>query len=209
MLIFNFAVGPLSTNCYLIACKATLQAAVIDPGFGAGKLVLAKASEQGISIEKILLTHSHWDHFIDASMLRERVGAQIYIHELDAENLEEPGADGLPMMIPVRAAPADKLFKNNDVIQVGELAIQVIHTPGHSPGGVGFYLPKEGVLFSGDTLFQGTFGSLSLPTAEPEKMVDSLKRLAKLPSETRIFPGHGGDTTIGREKWLNEIDEFL
>jgi glyoxylase-like metal-dependent hydrolase (beta-lactamase superfamily II) len=100
-------------------------------------------------------------------------------------------------------------LEDGQVLAVGEFQIEVIHTPGHTPGGVCFYLKEQKILFSGDTLFQGTIGNLSFPTARPARMWDSLKRLAALPKETRVYPGHGDPTTIGKEQWIaNAEDRF-
>jgi glyoxylase-like metal-dependent hydrolase (beta-lactamase superfamily II) len=204
MFIFKFPSGPFRTNAILIGCPKTKRGAVLDPSFGSATPILQKAAELDLKIEKILLTHSHWDHIADVFVLKEKTQALIYLHSLDAKNLEEPGSDGLPLLIPIRAVKVDYFLNEGDVIHVGDLKLEVIHTPGHSPGGVCFFIRSEKVLFSGDTLFQGTIGNLSLPTAEPERMWPSLKKLSKLPADTRVIPGHGGETMIGNEEILEE-----
>lgn len=209
MYIVKFPFGPLQTNAILLGCSKTKKAVIIDASAGCAEPILHKAEEKGSKIEKILLTHSHWDHFADAKELKEKTHAPLYIHTLDAKNLEDPGSDGLPLFIPIEAVSPDHFLSEGDVITVGELKLEVIHTPGHSPGSVCFYLAEQKLLIAGDTLFQGTIGSLSLPTAEPDKMWDSLAKLAKLPPDTRVVPGHGPDTTIGRESWLGHAKEFF
>ena len=157
----------------------------------------------------ILLTHSHWDHLAGLAELKKLVDAPVYVHEADKPNVREPGADQLPLYFAIEGVEPDHLLKEGDVLKVGELTIEVIHTPGHTPGGVCFYLPNQHVLFSGDTLFQGTLGNLSLPTARPALMWSSLKKLAKLPPQTKVYPGHGDSTTIGKEAWLEDAEEFF
>jgi glyoxylase-like metal-dependent hydrolase (beta-lactamase superfamily II) len=102
---------------------------------------------------------------------------------------------------------ADGFLIEGQKLTVGDLDIEVIHTPGHTPGGVCFYLPKEKVLISGDTLFRGTIGNLNFPTSRPDLMWGSLKKLAALPADTKVYPGHGGSTTIGAEKWIGHAKE--
>ncbi len=199
MFIYKKPFGPFATNTILIGCEKTKKAAVIDPAQMSTDTMLLKAEEAGLQIEKILLTHSHWDHFADAFKLKEKTGAALFVHSLDAKNLTDPGSDKLPTFIPIHPVDWDHLIKDGDTIELGEIFLKVIHTPGHCPGSVCYYIRQENLLISGDTLFQGGIGNLSLPTAEPEKMNDSLERLNKLPPETRVIPGHGEDTTIGEE----------
>lgn len=209
MMIVKFPFGPLSTNAILIACLKTKRAAVVDPSLGSTGAILAEVAEKGLIIEKILLTHSHWDHFADAHLLKTKTGAPLYIHPLDAKNLEHPGADGIPLYVPIHSVTPDLFLNEGDQITVGHLKLQVIHSPGHSPGSVCFYLPEEKFLISGDTLFEGSIGNLRLPTAEPLHMWESLKKLAKLPPDTQVVPGHGGDTTIGQENWLDRAQQIF
>ena len=170
---------------------------------------MAQAEASGLRIEKILLTHSHWDHFADAAFLKEKTQALLYVHPLDAENVEAPGSDGLPQFFPIRAVKVDRRLQEGEIIEVGPLKLEVIHTPGHSPGGVCFYLASEGILFAGDTLFRGSIGRLDLPTGDSDKMWPTLQKLAKLPPKTRVVPGHGPDTEIGKEAWLPRAEEFF
>lgn len=199
MFLFRISCPPYGTNSILFACEKTKKAAVIDPSSGAAAALVRKAEEKGFHIEKILLTHSHWDHIVDLAALKEMTHAPVYVHRLDVGNVEEPGSDLVPALLPVKAVKPDVFIEEGQVIQVGDLKIEVIHTPGHARGAVCFYLPEEHILFSGDTVFRGAIGMLSLPTSEPGKMRESLRKLAQLPPETRVIPGHGGETTIERE----------
>jgi hydroxyacylglutathione hydrolase len=209
MLVYKFAFGPLQTNALLLGCSKTRKGAVIDPAPGSAPTLLNQAQLIGLSIEKILLTHSHWDHFADAHLLKETTKAPLYVHSLDALNLKEPGSDGIPLFFPIHPVEPDLFLEEGDHLEVGELRISVIHTPGHSPGGVCFYLFEQNVLFSGDTLFYGTMGALHLPTANSSQMWRSLAKLAKLPPQTKVIPGHGRDTSIGEEGWLDRAREMF
>lgn len=207
--IVKFIGGPYATNAYLVGCKQTQKAAVIDPAMGSSSRLIEGAKERGWTLEKILLTHSHWDHFVDAKALQKELGLPLYVHARDRENVEHPGSDAVESPVPIEAAQVEGVFADGDRISVGTLEFEVIHTPGHCLGAVCFYEASQGVLFSGDTLFRGSMGAVALPTAEPEKMWVSLKRLAALPPETRVYPGHGGETTIGREDWMARAQEYF
>jgi len=202
MIIQAFPSGPFATNAYIVACPITRKAAIIDPAPGSFPALSSFIEKNQLIPDKILLTHTHWDHIGDASLIKEKYTIPIYVHELDKENLELPGSDGLPCWISIKGIKADHLLKEGDIVPVGEVQFKVIHTPGHTPGGVCLYSDKEKVLLSGDTLFQGTIGNISFPTARPHLMWDSLAKLAKLPKETLVYPGHGPSTTIGEEDWL-------
>lgn len=209
MIIQALPSGPFSTNAYVIGCEETRQAAIIDPGVNSADKIIAFLNKNNLTPTKIILTHSHWDHTGNAAILKEKLNIPIYIHPLDTPNLESPGADQLPMMVPVKAANADHLLNDNDTVSIGNLLFTTIYTPGHTPGCICLYCPKENVLISGDTLFKESIGNLSFPTCQPEKMWDSLKKLEVLPPETRVFPGHGPSTTIGQESWLPKAKEIF
>lgn len=209
MFIFRFPFGPLETNAFLIGCQKTRIGAIIDPSPGSAEAILAKSVELNLKIDKILLTHSHWDHFADAHLVKSKTGAPLYVHFLDAKNIEHPGSDGIPLFFPIPPVTPDHFLNEGDLIEVGQLRFEVIHSPGHSPGSVCFYLREQNLLISGDTLFKGSIGNLSLPTAQPNLMWESLDKLAMLPPETRVFPGHGPETTIANENWLSRAKEIF
>lgn len=140
---------------------------------------------------------------------KEKLGLPIYIHPLDVPNLENPGVDGVPTFFPIEGVKPDVLIKEGQVIGVELVQLEVIHTPSHSPGSVCFYVPKHGMPLSGDTLFEGSIGNLSLSTSDPDSMWPSLEKLAKLPPETQVFPGHGNPTEIGKEAWLNKAKQIF
>eukprot|EP01136_Pigoraptor_vietnamica_P023244 Opistho-1_new@75166 len=202
-----FCSGPLATHAVLLGCSQTKAAVIIDAPEGSSSLLREEIGRLGLRVEVLLLTHSHWDHTADVAFLKETLGMPVAIHGEDKGNLERPGSDGLPLLFPIRGVKADRYLEEGEVFSIGNLVVRVIHTPGHSPGSVCFYLEKEKLLIAGDTLFQGTIGNLSFPTARVEKMWTSLEKLAALPGETRVIPGHGPETTIGEESWLKTARE--
>jgi glyoxylase-like metal-dependent hydrolase (beta-lactamase superfamily II) len=209
MVIQAFPSGPFSTNAYLVACTQTNQAAIIDPAPESHVVIDAYLQMYPFTVTHILLTHSHWDHIADVAELRKQLNVPVYVHALDAPNLEKPGSDELPCWIPISGVKPDGYLEEGDSIQIGHLLFKVIHTPGHSPGSVCFYEPKQQILFSGDTLFKGTIGNLSFPTSQPDRMWESLDKLSKLPLQTKVYPGHGPQTTIGAESWLPQARQLF
>lgn len=202
MIIQAFPSGPFATNAYIIACPDSRQAIIIDPAPGSFSSLINFIAKHSLIPSGIWLTHSHWDHIADTAAVKAQYSIPVSVHALDVPNLEHPGADKLPCWVSIEGVTPDHLLNEGDHLSCGDLDFVVIHTPGHTPGGVCFYCPKEGVLISGDTLFKGTIGNLSFPTCQPEAMWPSLDKLAKLPGHVRVFPGHGADTTIGNESWL-------
>jgi len=207
MILKVFTSGPVDTNTYLLACSRSREGVIIDVPLDSTPFLLDSIHQTQVNISNILLTHSHWDHFADAFKLKTAIDAPLYVHGEDAGNLENPGSDGLPLFFPINGVKPAGLLKDGQMLAVGDLQIEVIHTPGHTPGGVCFYLKEQQVLFSGDTLFKGTIGNLSFPTASPDQMWKSLKRLARLPKKTQVYPGHGDPTMIGQEEWIIHAEQ--
>lgn len=209
MIIQSFPSGPFETNAYVIACPVTRQAAIIDPAPKSADSILKFLKENNLTAEQILLTHSHWDHIADVAALKKVLPLTVAVHKRDEKNLREPGSDRLRCWVPVEGVEADRFLEEGDVLTLGQITLKVIATPGHSPGSVCFYSEGERVLFSGDTLFKGSIGNLSFPTAVPDEMWPSLDKLAALPLETRVYPGHGPSTTIESESWLARAKEVF
>lgn len=201
--------GPFDTNAYVLLCPKTLKAAIIDPAPESMQKIVSYLKEHHLIPESIWLTHSHWDHIADAASLIKKYNIPLSVHEDDAENVRNPGSDTLPCWITIEGVTPTYFFKDGEMLHLGNLLIYVIHTPGHSPGGVSFYLPQEKLLFSGDTLFKGTIGNLSFATARPALMWQSLEKLGKLPEDIKVLPGHGPETTIGREHWLKNAKNYF
>lgn len=211
MIIFQaFPSGPLDTNVYVVACSETHKAAVIDPASGSTKAILPYLEKHHLTVDKILITHSHWDHVGDAALMKKRLNAPLYIHGDDADVLRHPPhRRGMPWKNLIDPAEPDVLIKDGDTIAVGNVTLRVLHTPGHTRGSVCFLCSQENVIFTGDTLFQGSIGRTSFPESAADLMWPSLDRLAKLPPETHVYPGHGDDTTIAQESWLPRAREIF
>jgi glyoxylase-like metal-dependent hydrolase (beta-lactamase superfamily II) len=188
MLIKQLDIGYMDNFCYIVGCKKTRKALVIDPGHDVDQIVSA-AEKQGLEIETIVNTHAHGDHTAGNAELKSLTGAKIIIHALDAA--------GYPK--------ADVFLKDEKTLQLGEITFDVIHTPGHTPGGI--CLHAQGNLFTGDTLFVGDSGRTDLPGGDRPTLGKSIRRLMQLPDDTTIWPGHNyGPTptsTIGWEKRHN------
>lgn len=202
-----FPSGPFETNAYLLTCNETGKGIFIDPSPGSADSLTTAAGS--VKIEAILLTHSHWDHIADLKKLKKSFDIPVYVHPSDRENVMNPGSDGIPMMMFIEGVEPEFDLKEGQIIPVGHLELRVIETPGHSPGGVCFYLEKEKIIFTGDTLFKGSIGNISLPTADRVAIWRSLEKLEKLPSDTVVYSGHGPSTTIGDESWLSRARELF
>lgn len=205
MFVEVYPAGPFATNAYLYGAPEG-EGYLIDAPPGSYPLIAQAVKDRNIPLNFLLLTHSHWDHIADAAQFKEGFPEiKIGIHKRDVGNLEKPGSDLLPLWIDIQGVHPDFYFQEGDKIG----PFQVIETPGHTPGGVCFYDPKQKILFSGDTVFKGTIGNLSFPTCNAELMWKSLDKLAKLPDEVKIYPGHGEATTRGSEKWLARAREIF
>jgi hydroxyacylglutathione hydrolase len=202
--------GPLQTNCYLIGCEETLQAAVVDPSWN-GRSIVATAETDGWEITHILLTHSHFDHVGGLEEVKALTGAPIYIHAEAVEMLNNTTMSAAFFGLRVSPPPSpDEYLSDGQEIQLGELLIQVMYTPGHAPGHVSFYLPDYRVVFDGDVLFQDGIGRTDLPGGDFATLMETIQeKLLTLPDETKVFSGHGPATTIGQERrnnpYLQEI----
>ena len=193
MQIKMMQVGPLGTNCYLLEDEASKTAAVVDPG-GDALRILSQAQADGVTIRLILLTHAHFDHTGGVSALRKALpDVPVYLHPADAALL---GSEVFPAI----GAPTVP-YEEGDTVALGDLTIQVLHTPGHTPGGV--CLLAGDALFTGDTLFCGSMGRTDFAGGSYEQIMASLKRLAQLPGDYRVLPGHMDATTLDRERQSN------
>jgi glyoxylase-like metal-dependent hydrolase (beta-lactamase superfamily II) len=202
MLIKTLMVGPLQVNCYIAACEKTRKAAVIDPG-GDGERILKVIEGAGLQLEMIINTHGHFDHLGGTQLLVERTGAQLLIHEGDLPLLRRAADHAAAYGLPAVPSPEpSRTLEDGEKLPLGDLELEVIHVPGHAPGGI--CLLAEGHLFSGDALFAASIGRTDLPGGDHNTLIEGIRRrLLVLPDETVVHPGHGPDTTIGREKAVN------
>ncbi len=208
MIIERLAVGQLETNTYIVGDEETKQAVVIDPG-DEGDRIMDLIKENGLKVNSIICTHAHFDHIGAAGDIRKETGAKIILHKEDLEGYGLAKEQALLWGFDLDELPQpDEFMAEGDDIKVGRLNFKVIHTPGHSPGSVSLF--GEGILLSGDTIFQGSVGRTDFPGGSMEKLKTSFRRLLDLPEETKIFSGHGPETTVKREKKENFfIGEFL
>lgn len=195
-------VGALETNCILVYCEETRECAVVDPG-AEGDRIFALISEKGFKPVVILNTHGHIDHIGANRDMKERFNIPLRIHSLDSPMLGEVQQSELSFFLQATTSPlADSFFEEGDKIEIGKSSLDVIHTPGHSPGSVSFI--GDGFLLSGDTLFCQGVGRTDLPGGNWEEMVNSVRtKIFTLPEEMVVLPGHGPSTSIGREKNTN------
>lgn len=195
-------VSELQINCYLFGCRATREAAIIDPG-GDSHLIGAKVAERQAIIKMILLTHGHFDHIGALDRIRKEYGCPVFIHSAEANALTNPMINLSALTgSSIVSGEADRLLEDGDRIQLGELTLEVLHTPGHTRGGVCF--KYDGLLFSGDTLFNSGIGRTDLPGGNMAQLEQSIRnKLFTLPDDILVLPGHGEPTGIGLEKTLN------
>ena len=190
-----------ATKCYIVEDEETKETMVIDPGGEADK-ILEMLDILEANVKYIYLTHCHGDHIGAVSEVKSKKGGKILIHRDDAEGLDDENINlsACINMGDIELEP-DSRVDDRDLIHVGSLEFRVIHTPGHTKGSTSLYCEKEGLLFSGDTLFRGTWGRTDLPTSSFVQIIDSItKKLLVLPDETIVYPGHGKSTLIKEEK---------
>jgi glyoxylase-like metal-dependent hydrolase (beta-lactamase superfamily II) len=205
MILRQIVVGMFASNCFIVGSDATREGMIIDPGADS-KAILEAVSDSGLSIGLIVATHNHPDHIGALAQVKEKLGAKYAIHEADSNNSMPSMVGrvvGAVMSGSLKSTPGpDRLLNDGDVIEVGDLKFTVVHTPGHTRGGIS--LVGDGVVFSGDTLFNLGIGRTDMPGGDYGTLMDSIaKKLMALPDETVVYPGHGPRTTIGVERKRN------
>lgn len=197
-------VTPLQQNCCLIWCTETMQGAFTDPG-GDLPLLKAAAAKQGVTVEKLLVTHGHLDHCGQTGLLAQELGVPIEgPHEDDRFWISQLGDDGRKYGMSAQSFEPDRWLKDGDTVTVGKLTLDVIHCPGHTPGHVVFYHAPSHFAIVGDVLFQGSIGRTDFPRGNHQDLIDSItKKLWPLGSDTAFVPGHGPMSTFGHERKTN------
>jgi len=197
-------VGPVATNVYVLADERSREAIAIDTAIPSLAWIADELAARGWTLKLIVSSHGHWDHIGDNARVAEHTGALIAVHPLDADRLTDPQPLWAPFEIPP-SVPAIELAEGGE-IRFGSARLEILHTPGHTAGSVSLLAADEGLLFSGDTLFAGSFGRVDLPGGDAGAMVESLDRLRTLEDAIAVLPGHGPSTSIGRERpWLDRV----
>ncbi|MDD5094213.1 MAG: MBL fold metallo-hydrolase [Dehalococcoidia bacterium] len=206
MILKMLMVGPFMSNCYIVGSEKTKEGMIIDPGADADTILNA-AKKLGLEVKLIVATHSHLDHIGAVKQIKEKTGAPFAMHEAESEpskSMEDMARIfGGMMGVSFNKAPLpDKLLRDGDVVEIGDLKFTVLHIPGHSSGGIA--LAGKGVVFSGDTLFQFSIGRTDLPGGSYSQLMTGIfSKLMVLPDETIVYSGHGPQTTIGAERSHN------
>lgn len=206
-----FTVGELFTNCYVVSCEQTKEAIIIDPGFDdafEAEKIFRYISEKSLVLKFVLNTHGHPDHTCGNGIVKRKFNVPILIHEFDAPMLGER-SKGVAVFFGFKSysPEPDILVHDGDFVKFGKTALKVIHTPGHSRGGISLIGDAE--VFTGDTLFLGSIGRTDFPDSSEPDIAMSLKKLATLPDHYIVYPGHGPVTTIGEEKYTNPFLQGL
>jgi glyoxylase-like metal-dependent hydrolase (beta-lactamase superfamily II) len=197
-------IGPIATNVHVLADPRSREAIAIDTATPSLAWIADELAERDWTLKLIVSTHGHWDHIGDNAALAAHTGADIAVHPLDRARLTDPQPLWAPFEIVPSVAAVD--LAEGGEVRFGEVHLRVLHTPGHTEGSVCLYDADAGFLYSGDTLFAGGWGRVDLPGGDSDAMVASLTRFLELPDGVKVFPGHGGETTIGRERaWLELV----
>lgn len=202
MIIKKLEVGPIMANCFILGCDQTREAVVIDPGDDADRILMTLAREK-LTVKYLINTHGHFDHVGANRRMKEVTNATLAIHPDDVPMLAQLSRSAASFGLSAENSPEpDLLLNDGDTVSFGDITLTVIHTPGHSRGGICLYTP--GYLFAGDTLFAGSIGRTDLPGGDYDTLIASIKqKLLTLPDDTRVYTGHGPETFIADEKRMN------
>lgn len=202
MRIQHFTIGPLETNAYLVVDEGSRQALIIDPGLESED-IYGVIRDEGLVLSAIVNTHGHFDHVCGNAFYKAKTGAPVLLHREDVTIMKQAAEQALAFGFQVPTPPPpDRLLTEGDEVVVGGSRMRVLHTPGHTRGGICLY--REGIVFVGDTLYAGSIGRTDLPGGSYDVLIASIRtKLLSLPDETTVYPGHGPPTTIGEERVHN------
>ena len=202
MIIESLTVGPIQANCYVVGCNDTHEAAVIDPGAEADRILMVLAKEN-LTLKYIINTHGHFDHVGANKDLKKATGAKLLIHHIDAPMLDRLADSAASWGLSAENSPApDQKLEDGDTIKFGTITMTVLHTPGHTQGGISLY--TNSCVFVGDTLFAGSVGRTDFPGGDAGTLRNSIhNKLFTLEDSVTVYPGHMGITTIGEERRNN------
>jgi glyoxylase-like metal-dependent hydrolase (beta-lactamase superfamily II) len=211
MRILSHTGGIASTNCYLVVDDATKQCVLFDaPDHTVGP-ILDHVQKEKLELIGLWLTHGHFDHLADHQLVRDRFpAAQVLMHKLDEPKMLRPGSAMFTLPFKIPPGTVDRFIAEGDTLAIGSLRVNVLFTPGHSPGHVSFHLPDEKVLIGGDLIIGGAVGRTDLPDSDESALIESVRRVMKLPGDTTLLPGHGGPSTLDDERRTNDyVRQFL
>jgi hydroxyacylglutathione hydrolase len=199
----TFTVGQIAENCFVFRRDGADRALIVDPGDEPDR-ILGAVDELGLGIDAILLTHTHFDHIGAVAPVAEATGAPVYCPEIEVPVLANIMSFTPPPFGPFESYDADETVSGGERLELAGMEIDVVFTPGHSPGHVTYSIPDERALFSGDVLFQGSIGRTDLPGGDGPTLMESIRGLVEgFPEETTVYPGHMGITTLGAERATN------
>jgi hydroxyacylglutathione hydrolase len=197
----TLTVGAFQENCYLVVDSRSGKAVIVDPG-GEGERLVEAVDKSGATLEAVWITHAHVDHVGAIASIKQRWDVPVYLHPLDRRLYEAAGRQAQVYGVQFEEPPPpDREFADGQQLKVGDVALSVMHAPGHSPGHV--VIHGDGIALVGDCLFAGSIGRTDLPFSDPPQLAASLEKISALPPETVVYPGHGMDTTIGEERRSN------
>ncbi len=204
MIFEVMVVGSLAVNCFILGCEKTKDGIVVDAG-GEPDKIIAAIARLGLSISRVINTHGHFDHVGGNRKLLEHTGAEFLIHEKDAPFLTRAADVAAKYGTTSENSPQpDRFLEDGMILSFGDYSMEVLHTPGHTPGGACLYIADEGLVLTGDTLFAEGVGRTDFPGGSYETLIESIRtRLLTLPDNIRAYPGHGPATTIGHERRYN------
>jgi glyoxylase-like metal-dependent hydrolase (beta-lactamase superfamily II) len=199
----RFVGGPLLTDCYALIAPGR-EAFIIDAPRDAWRSALEAATDAGAAVVLVIATHGHWDHVTDLADI-QALGIPVGANPADAYLLTDPHGQGLDIPYLMEPVTIDEPLREGDRLGIGDDEVRILHTPGHTAGSITLYVPALNALFTGDTLLKGGAGHTAEPGASVDALGSSVRRLAQFPGDTRVFPGHGGPTTLDAETWLADL----